>query len=108
MSGTVGRTVSGNDFFPATSFQISNIQSGTGVGNVIPGELEVMFNFRFSTELTDQQLKEKTEDLLQRHHLNYELNWTLSGQPFQDRPLRSLHLMVFACDQVNRVIIIRS
>lgn len=72
----------GNDFFPATSFQISNIQSGTGVGNVIPGELDVMFNFRFSTELTDQQLKEKTEDLLKRHHLEYELNWTLSGQPF--------------------------
>ncbi|MCK5893202.1 MAG: succinyl-diaminopimelate desuccinylase [Endozoicomonadaceae bacterium] len=79
----------GNDFFPATSFQISNLHAGTGVGNVIPGELDVMFNFRFSTELTDQQLRERTEELLKRHNLEYELNWTPFGQPFltPDGPL---------------------
>lgn len=73
---------SGNDFFPATSFQISNINAGTGATNVIPGELEVVFNFRFSTELTDQQLKQRTTQILDKHQLNYELNWHLSGQPF--------------------------
>ncbi|MGB2172514.1 MAG: succinyl-diaminopimelate desuccinylase [Porticoccaceae bacterium] len=73
---------SGNDFFPATSFQISNINAGTGATNVIPGELEVVFNFRFSTELTDQQLKQRTTQILDKHQLNYKLNWHLSGQPF--------------------------
>jgi succinyl-diaminopimelate desuccinylase len=72
----------GNDFFPATSFQISNINAGTGATNVIPGELEVVFNFRFSTELTDQQLKQRTTQILDKYQLNYELNWHLSGQPF--------------------------
>jgi succinyl-diaminopimelate desuccinylase len=72
----------GNDFFPATSFQISNINAGTGATNVIPGELEVVFNFRFSTELTDQQLKQRTTQILDKHQLNYKLNWHLSGQPF--------------------------
>ncbi|OQX37566.1 MAG: succinyl-diaminopimelate desuccinylase [Oceanospirillales bacterium LUC14_002_19_P2] len=72
----------GNDFFPATSFQISNIHAGTGAGNVIPGELDVMFNFRFSTEQTDQQLRERTDAILKSHNLEYDLNWTLFGQPF--------------------------
>jgi succinyl-diaminopimelate desuccinylase len=72
----------GNDFFPATSFQISNINGGTGATNVIPGELEVIFNFRFSTELTQQQLIERTELILDKHGLTYSANWNLSGQPF--------------------------
>ena len=72
----------GNDFFPATSFQISNINSGTGATNVIPGELEVVCNFRFSTEVTAQQLQQRTEAILDKHGLNYELDWNLSGQPF--------------------------
>jgi succinyl-diaminopimelate desuccinylase len=72
----------GNDFFPATSFQISNINGGTGATNVIPGQLEVVFNFRFSTEVTGQQLKDRTTEILDKHQLNYELNWHLSGQPF--------------------------
>lgn len=72
----------GNEFFPATSFQISNIHGGTGATNVIPGELEVIFNFRFSTEVTEEELKARTEAILQRHGLSYELEWTLSGQPF--------------------------
>lgn len=72
----------GNDFFPATSFQISNINGGTGATNVIPGELEVVFNFRFSTELTADILKERTEAILDKHGLDYEIQWNLSGQPF--------------------------
>ena len=72
----------GNDFFPATSFQISNIKAGTGATNVIPGELEVIFNFRFSTELTEQQIIQRTESILDHHGLNYSANWNLSGLPF--------------------------
>ena len=72
----------GNDFFPATSFQISNINSGTGANNVIPGECEIMFNLRFSTEVTEERLKQRVEAILDKHNLNYELQWVLSGQPF--------------------------
>ncbi|TDY00099.1 succinyl-diaminopimelate desuccinylase [Thiohalophilus thiocyanatoxydans] len=72
----------GNDYFPPTTFQISNIQAGTGANNVIPGELEVQFNFRFSTEVTDEQLRRQVEAILDGHALDYAINWTLSGQPF--------------------------
>ena len=72
----------GNDFFPATSFQVSNIQAGTGATNVIPGEIEVIFNFRFSTEVTETVLRERTETILNHHDLTYEIEWNLSGQPF--------------------------
>jgi succinyl-diaminopimelate desuccinylase len=72
----------GNEFFPATSFQISNINGGTGATNVIPGELQVTCNFRFSTALTDQILRERTEAILDKHGLDYELDWKLSGQAF--------------------------
>ena len=72
----------GNDFFPATSFQISNINAGTGATNVIPGTCEVVFNFRFSTELTAEILQERTEAILNKHGLEYDIDWKLSGQPF--------------------------
>lgn len=72
----------GNAFFPATSFQISNINGGTGAGNVIPGELKVCFNFRFSTEVTDQQLIARTLQVLDAHKLDYDIDWTFNGQPF--------------------------
>ena len=72
----------GNAFFPATSFQISNINGGTGATNVIPGDINIVFNFRFSTELTDDILKERTEAILNKHGLKYDLEWNLSGQPF--------------------------
>ncbi len=72
----------GNDYFPPTSFQIANINAGTGASNIIPGELEVMFNFRFSTEQTESGLREKVETLLDKHGLEYELRWALSGDPF--------------------------
>lgn len=72
----------GNAFFPATSFQISNIRSGTGATNVIPGELEVVFNFRYSTELSHETLRQRTEAILDAHGLDYRLDWTLNGEPF--------------------------
>lgn len=72
----------GNQFFPATSFQISNINAGTGATNVIPGNMQVVFNFRFSTELTADILKQRTEAILDKHGLDYDLEWNLSGQPF--------------------------
>ncbi|MBZ9567432.1 succinyl-diaminopimelate desuccinylase [Modicisalibacter tunisiensis] len=72
----------GNAFFPATSFQISNIRSGTGATNVIPGELEVVFNFRHSTELSHETLRQRTEAILDAHGLDYRLDWTLNGEPF--------------------------
>lgn len=72
----------GNEFFPATSFQVSNINGGTGAGNVIPGELEIQFNFRFSTEVTHQQLQKQVNTILQQHDFDYELKWIVNGQPF--------------------------
>ncbi len=72
----------GNAFFPPTSFQISNIHAGTGATNVIPGELEVSFNFRFSTEITDAELRRRVESILEAGGFDYALEWTLSGQPF--------------------------
>jgi succinyl-diaminopimelate desuccinylase len=72
----------GNEYFPATTWQISNIHSGTGATNVIPGELELLFNFRFSTASTEQGLKERVTEILQRHGLQYDLRWELSGKPY--------------------------
>jgi succinyl-diaminopimelate desuccinylase len=72
----------GNAFFPPTTFQISNFNSGTGATNVIPANADILFNFRFSTEITADALKQKVEDLLEKHQLNYKINWNLSGQPF--------------------------
>lgn len=72
----------GNDFYPPTTFQISNIHGGTGATNVIPGTLEVQFNFRFSTAVTVDQLKERTETLLQRHGVTFDLDWTVGAKPF--------------------------
>ena len=72
----------GNEFFPATTFQISNIHAGTGATNVIPAELEVWFNFRFSTEVTPEELQQAVEAILVRHGFDYELRWELSGLPF--------------------------
>ncbi len=72
----------GNEFFPPTSFQISNIHGGTGASNIIPGDLNVQFNLRFSTEITDQQIKQRIEAILNKHQLKYTINWSLSGQPF--------------------------
>ena len=72
----------GNAHFPPTSFQISNIQAGTGAENVIPGELEVMFNLRYSTELNEQVIRQRIHAVLDSHTLDYSLDWRLSGEPF--------------------------
>ena len=72
----------GNSFFPATSFQVSNINAGTGASNLVPGELRARFNFRFSTDSPEDELKRRTETILQKHGLDYELDWHLSGNPF--------------------------
>jgi succinyl-diaminopimelate desuccinylase len=72
----------GNAYFSPTSFQISDIHAGTGANNVIPGTLEVMFNFRFSTESTAEQLKARVHAVLDAHRLDYDLKWSLSGAPF--------------------------
>lgn len=72
----------GNEFFPPTSFQISNLNAGTGANNVIPGSLEALINFRFSTELTEAEIKLRTETILNKYITNYYLDWSLSGQPF--------------------------
>ncbi|MDO4878010.1 MAG: succinyl-diaminopimelate desuccinylase [Neisseria sp.] len=72
----------GNAYFPPTGFQISNINGGTGATNVIPGELNVKFNFRFSTESDADGLKRRVHGILDKHGLNYDLEWTLSGLPF--------------------------
>jgi succinyl-diaminopimelate desuccinylase len=76
----------GNDFFPPTSFQVSNVHAGTGATNVIPGSLVADFNFRFSTESTPEGLRACVHEVLDRHGLQYELAWTLGGQPFLTRP----------------------
>lgn len=72
----------GNDYFPPTSFQVSNFHAGTGAGNVIPGEAVIDFNFRFSTESTPETLKQRVVELLDRHGVTHEIVWTLGGEPF--------------------------
>ncbi len=76
----------GNAFFPATSWQVSNIHGGTGATNIIPGELVVDFNFRFSTESTAEGLKQRLEAVLKKFELDYSLQWTLNGEPFLTTP----------------------
>jgi succinyl-diaminopimelate desuccinylase len=76
----------GNAFFPATSWQVSNVHGGTGATNIIPGELVVDFNFRFSTESTAEGLKQRFEAVLEKYELEYALQWTLGGEPFLTTP----------------------
>ena len=72
----------GNESFPPTTWQISNIHAGTGAGNVIPGSVEVDFNFRFSTESSDADLRQRVESVLKKHNLDYKVDWTLGAKPF--------------------------
>jgi succinyl-diaminopimelate desuccinylase len=80
----LARTVwdAGNEYFPPTTWQVSNLHGGTGAANVIPGELEMLFNFRFSTASTAARLRSRVHEILDRHRLDYELEWTLGGEPF--------------------------
>ncbi|EOW2078580.1 succinyl-diaminopimelate desuccinylase [Vibrio mimicus] len=91
----------GNPYFPPTSFQIPNLQAGTGASNVIPGEFDVQFNFRFSTELTDEEIKRRVHSVLDAHGLDYDLKWTLSGQPFLTDAGELLAAVVAAVEEVN-------
>ena len=90
----------GNEFFPPTSFQVSNINGGTGADNVIPGRLDVLFNFRFSTAITEAEIKSRVHALLDRHSLNYELNWRLSGPPFLTTQTELIEAVQQALEQV--------
>ncbi|MFT5815478.1 MAG: succinyl-diaminopimelate desuccinylase [Psychroserpens sp.] len=76
----------GNEYFPPTSFQVSNIQSGTGATNVVPGHLTALFNLRYSTELTAEMIVDKVEALLTQHQLDFDINWVFNGQPFITEP----------------------
>ena len=93
----------GNDHFPPTTFQISNIHAGTGATNVIPGDVEVVFNFRFSTETTAEELQQKVESLLNKHQLKYNLQWTLSGQPFLTPERELVSAAVTAIQEVTGI-----
>lgn len=72
----------GNEFFPPTTWQISNVHAGTGANNVIPGSLEVEFNFRFSTASTVEELKARVHEILDRHRLEYSITWTVGAEPY--------------------------
>ncbi|MGB5449345.1 MAG: succinyl-diaminopimelate desuccinylase [Woeseiaceae bacterium] len=76
----------GNDYFPATSFQVVDVRAGIGAPNVTPGELSARFNFRYSTEWTHESLQKKVESVFDAHNIDYELNWHLSGEPFLTKP----------------------
>ncbi|MCG3730899.1 succinyl-diaminopimelate desuccinylase [Vibrio cincinnatiensis] len=91
----------GNAYFPPTSFQIPNLQAGTGASNVIPGEFDVQFNFRFSTELTDEEIKRRVHSILDAHGLDYELTWTLSGHPFLTDTGDLLGAVIHGVTEVN-------
>lgn len=93
----------GNDYFPPTSFQVSNINSGTGATNVIPGSLELVANFRFSTELTAEKIQQQTEAVLDKHKLDYEIDWHLSGQPFLTQPGDLVDAVVQSIKEVTAI-----
>jgi succinyl-diaminopimelate desuccinylase len=76
----------GNEFFPPTTWQISNMHGGTGASNVIPGHVVIDFNFRFSTESTPESLQKRLAGVLEKHELEYDLAWTVGGLPFLTTP----------------------
>jgi len=92
----------GNDYFPPTSFQIPNMNGGTGASNVIPGTVEIMFNFRFSTESTVDELQQRVVEILDKHDLEYDLDWIINGLPFLTDTGDLLTAVVNAVDTVNQ------
>lgn len=90
----------GNEFFPPTSFQVSNINGGTGADNVIPGRLDVLFNFRYSTAITEEQIKTRVRAILAKHGLRYELAWRLSGAPFLTTQTELVEAVQNALEQI--------
>lgn len=93
----------GNEYFPPTTWQVSNIHAGTGAANVIPGVLEVLFNFRFSTASTPEGLRARVCSVLDRHGLEYEVQWTLGGEPFLTPRGELVAAMLAAIDDVTGV-----
>lgn len=93
----------GNAHFPPTSFQVSNIHAGTGANNVVPGECQVVFNFRFCTESTAASLRERVEAILNKHALRYELDWQLSGEPFLTRQGQLIEAAAKASSEISGV-----
>ncbi len=91
----------GNEYFPPTTFQISNIHAGTGADNVIPGSLEIKFNFRYSTEVTSPLLQERVESILKGHGLEYTLTWKHSGSPFLTEPAILVDAVQSAVQQIT-------
>ena len=91
----------GNAIFDPTSFQISNIHSGTGAHNVVPGELDLYFNFRYSTESTEESLKSEFENIIKNLNLKYELKWSLNGNPYLTENKFLKEIIVSACEEVN-------
>lgn len=93
----------GNDFFPPTSLQIANIQAGTGSNNVIPGELYVQFNLRYCTEVTDEIIKAKVAEMLEKYGLSYRIEWNLSGKPFLTAKGKLVETAVHAVENVTNI-----
>ena len=93
----------GNEFFPPTSMQIANLQAGTGSNNVIPGDFFVQFNFRFSTQLTDELIQQRVQALLDKHQLRYSIEWKLSGQPFLTSRGKLVDAVVNAVEHYNEI-----
>lgn len=91
----------GNEYFPPTTWQVSNIQAGTGATNVVPGTLRAHFNFRFSPESTVEGLKQRVIEILERHGIEYELTWSLSGNPFMTRKGKLVDAISVAIKQVT-------
>jgi succinyl-diaminopimelate desuccinylase len=90
----------GNDFFPPTTWQVSNFRAGTGVTNVVPGEAEVLFNFRFSTASTPESLKQRVREILARNAVNCELDWELGAKPYLTDPGTLIEAVVAAIREV--------
>jgi succinyl-diaminopimelate desuccinylase len=93
----------GNEFFPPTSFQVSNIHGGTGAQNITPGHVEVAFNFRFSTESTPESLQSRVKKILDQHGLEYDLDWIVGGKPFLTKRGRLVTTLTNAIRKVSGV-----
>ncbi len=90
----------GDEYFPPTTFQISNVNAGTGAENVIPGDLVIKFNFRFSTQSSTDELQNRVVRILEKHGLTYQLHWRISGQPFITEQGKLVNATVEAIEEV--------
>ena len=101
---TTAKWDDGNEYFPPTTFQISNMHAGTGATNVIPGELEVLFNFRFATSSTVEDLQSRVHHILDGHQLDYDIRWTVSGMPFLTPRGKLIAALAGAVEEVTGMI----